>query len=113
MLTRIAREGDKEVIVDYDQPAGTMNVVMCRDHGRMADSIEQRAWICTASDPDLAAALRFPDAGPVQIPCGIRFSYKEWEDLRQSGFDAVKREDRETNRREAQIAADRRSRKEY
>ena len=75
------------VRVELDAPSGKIEYVGCPEHGRMAESIEQQAYICKE--------------------CGRKISRQELEGLRQQGFDEVRRNDRERERLEAMTSGQR------
>lgn len=81
------------VNVELDAPQGKIILVQCPEHGRMAESMEQQAYVCTF------------------VGCGVRLTRTEAEKVRQDGFDEIAAEDRRSAREEAMTSEQRRQEK--
>jgi hypothetical protein len=78
------------VHVELDAPQGRVILVQCPVHGRMAESMEQQAYVCTAKG------------------CEKRLTRVEAEKVRKDGFDEIAAADRRQGREEAATSEARR-----
>lgn len=87
------------VHVELDAAAGRLILVQCPIHGRMAESMEQQAYICTGDSVDEESRL---------VRCGRRLTRAEAEKVRKDGFDEIAASDRHSSREEAAMSEARR-----
>jgi hypothetical protein len=87
------------VNVELDAPQGRILLVQCPEHGRMAESMEQQAYVCTGT-------INFK--GQPMLPCNKRLTRLEAEKVRQDGFDEIAATDRRQAREEAAMTEQRR-----
>jgi hypothetical protein len=78
------------VHVELDAAQGRLILVQCPAHGRMAESMEQQAYVCT------------------EPGCGLRLSRAEAEQVRIDGFDEIAAADKRDKREDAHKMEDRR-----
>lgn len=78
------------VNVELDVAQGKLILVQCPEHGRMAESMEQQAYVCTF------------------VGCGRKLTRIEAEKIRLAGFAEIAAEDRRSSREEAMTTEQRR-----